>query len=178
MKPVAGVRFCHNIVESCFDLGWRWSAADNDRSATFPQTLQLASGQPWGIWMYAKAGESFTIGGTAVGGDIDIHHWEPGSAWSDDWAATWDNDTLAFTVDTTGYHLVIIYNYPGAGTFDGAIVAQPGLKASTDTRMNSKPAESGSGDPPPSETPPYHEVLDPLIFSDDFESGGVSQWSS
>lgn len=147
-------------------------------STNFPQSLQLASGQPWGTYIYAKAGESFTIGGTAVGGDIDIFHWEPGSFWSDDWAATVTNDTLAFTADTTGYHMVIIWNYPGSGTFDGAIIAQPGLKASTDTRMNTKPAESGSGDPPPDDPPPYYEFIGPLIFSDGFENGGVSQWSS
>jgi hypothetical protein len=147
-------------------------------SATFPQTLQLANGQAWGTWMYAKAGESFTIGGTATGGDIDVHHWEPGSFWSDDWAATWDNDTLSFTADTTGYHTVIIWNYTGASTFDGAIIAQPGLKTPTDTRMNTKPAEGEAGDPPPDDAPPFYEFIGPLIFSDGFESGGVGHWSS
>jgi len=148
-------------------------------TTTFPQSLVLSSGEPWGTLMYALAGESFTIGGTGASGDIDVYHWEPGSFWSDDWAATYDNDTLSFTADETGYHLILILNYPGAGVFNGTIIAQPGLKTRSTKILDPKPAASTVGDLPPDEPLPYHQsAAVTLIFSDGFEDGGTGQWGS
>jgi len=148
-------------------------------TTTFPQSLVLASGEPWGTFMYAVAGESFAIGGTGPSGDIDVHHWEPGSTWSDDWAATYDNDTLTFTADTTGYHLIMILNYPGAGSFNGTIVAQPAVKNSSTTVPNDKPSAGMGGNAAPGDPPPYHESGGvSLIFADGFESGSTDRWGS
>lgn len=145
----------------------------------FPQSLPLAEGQLWGTLMYARAGESFTIGGAGTSGDIDVYHWEPGSALSDDWAATWGNDTLSFTADETGYHVILIYNYPGAGSFDGSIIAAPTVEARSTTAVNSKPAANMTGDPLPEDPPGYYQsALVAPIFADGFEDGSTSQWGS
>ncbi len=147
---------------------------------SFPPTLNLGSGGAWGTWMYAKAGESFTIGGSGTGGDIDVYHWEPGSTFSDDWAtASNTNDVLAFTARETGFHAVILLNYPGAGAFNGSLVAQLGLLAATDSSRNVRSGEQMSGDAPDETLPPYYSSTEVTqIFADGFESNGTSNWSS
>ena len=148
-------------------------------STNFPETLQLGSGQVWGTWMYARGGESFTIGGNAPGGDLDVYHWEPGSLWCDDWAATWDNDTLIFTADTTGYHLIVLWNYPGASFFDGVITAQPAAGAVAGGLKNTKPAQAADVEAPPDEPLPFYQSpVATLIFGDGFEDGTTGQWGS
>lgn len=146
-------------------------------TALFPATLTLAEGGAWGTYMHVRAGESFSIGGTGAGGDIDVHHWEPGSTWSDDWAATWSNDVLAFTARETGFHLVILYNWPGSGTFDGPVTAQPGLLDGTEQAVNDKPAEGLAADPPDAAPPYYTSPGATLLFADGFDSGDTGAWS-
>ena len=144
-----------------------------------PETLSLGENGAWGTYLYARAGESFTIGATSASGDIDVHHWEPGSTMSDDWAATWSNDTLSFTADATGYHLVCLLNYAGSGAFSGSLTAQTGLKDVGLRVPNDKPAEVSSGDAPAEEPPSYYSIIaEFIIFADGFESGDLAAWSS
>ncbi|MEE4329914.1 MAG: hypothetical protein V2J10_03545, partial [Wenzhouxiangella sp.] len=137
-------------------------------TTVFPDTLVLGSGQTWVTWLYANAGESFTIGGTAPGGDLDIHHWEPGSQFSNNWAATFDNDTLAFTVARTGFHVVALLNWPGSTVFDGTITAQVGRASPLQSQRNDKPAEGIDVGAFPGSPPPFWSA--DAVFEDAFEA--------
>ncbi len=145
----------------------------------FPATLTLGSGGVWGAWLYAVAGESFTIGAAAGPGDVDIHHWEPSSFTSDDWAATIDvNDTLTFTARETGFHLVVLLNYPGAATFSGAVTATSSKGTVVTAPRDDRPAEQSSTETVDETPPPYYTSNEAArIFSDSFESGNDSNWS-
>ncbi|MCD4750277.1 MAG: hypothetical protein K8R59_12975 [Thermoanaerobaculales bacterium] len=146
-------------------------------SSNFPETLNLGSSGAWGAWIYAPAGESFTIGASGAGGDIDVYHWEPNSTWSDDWAANPGHDTLSFTTRATGYHLVILWNYPGSGGFSGPVTVSPSLLATATSRgRQARPSESQTLTPP--DAVPLRFQENPTnVFSDDFESGTTSEWS-
>ena len=151
------------------------------RSGTtnLPQTLYLAADGLWGVWLYAKIGETFTVGTSGATGDIDIYHWNPpGSGDCDDWAASYSNDSLSFTAAGTGYHLLLLHNYPGAGAFDGTITASVGTKATVSAAPSSdKTPPISNIAPPVDDPPPFSESpLVNLIFSDGFESGGLSAW--
>jgi len=73
---------------------------------------------------------------------------------------------------------LLLYNYPGAGAFDGTMAASVGTKATVSAakiRDKTPPVSNIAthvDDPPPfSESP-----LVFLIFSDGFESGDLSAW--
>jgi hypothetical protein len=148
-------------------------------STNLPQTLFLDADGYWGVWLYANAGETFTIGASGTTGDIDIFHWNPpGSGYCDNWANTYSNDSLTFTAAETGYHLVLLHNYPGAGAFDGTLTASAGAKAAGfPARSTDKTPPISNIDPYPEDPPPFSESpLVHLIFGDGFESGDVSAW--
>ncbi len=148
-------------------------------TTTFPSSLNLGADGAWGTWMYARTGETFTIGTSGFTGDVDIYHWEPpGFGYPDNWATTYSNDTLTFTAAGTGYHLVILYNYPGAGTFDGTLTVQQGAgKALPVSHLQSKPLPTSNvtpydeGPTPYTESPAAH-----FIFKDGFETGDLLNW--
>jgi len=150
-------------------------------TTAFPANLELIAEGAWGTWMYAETGESFTIATSGFLGDIDIFHWEPpGSGSPNDWAMSYDNDTLSFTAASSGFHLVILWNYPsGAGTFQGTVTVQEGSRSGPFNVPNrDKPL-------PNSEATPYDDSPLPLtelpeatvIFIDGFESGDPENWS-
>ncbi len=148
-------------------------------ATNLPQTLYVGSDAVWGIWLYAKAGETFTIGTAGATGDIDIFHWNPpGSGDCDDWANSYSNDSLSFTATGTGYHLLLLYNYPGAGAFDGTITASVGTKGTVVAKRNRDKTPPISDIAPHVDDPsPFSETpIVTLIFRDGFESGDLSSW--
>ncbi|MEE9184997.1 MAG: hypothetical protein V3U39_11070, partial [Acidimicrobiia bacterium] len=148
-------------------------------TTTFPSSLNLGADGAWGTWMYARTGETFTIGTSGFTGDMDVYHWEPpGFGYPDNWANTYSNDTLTFTAAGTGYHLVILHNYPGAGTFDGTLTAQQGAgKAAPISHVLSKALPNSSVTPHDEGSTPYTESpAAHFIFKDGFETGDLLNW--
>jgi len=148
-------------------------------ATNLPQSLTLASDAYWGVWLYAKAGETFTISTAGASGDIDIFHWNPpGSGYCDDSSNSNSNDSLSFSSTETGYHLVLLYNFPGAGAFDGTITASVGTKGTVVGKRNRvKPTPISNVSPPEDEPPPFSDspIVSPF-FEDGFESGDLSAW--
>ncbi len=148
-------------------------------TTTLPSNLYLDSNGCWGVWLYAETGETFTIGTSSFTGDIDIYHWNPpGSGYCDDWANGASNDSLSFTAANTGYHLILLHNYPGVGAFDGTVTASDTLEAAgggAHSRIKVDPISTV--EPRADDLPPYAESpAASLIFGDGFESGDLSAW--
>jgi hypothetical protein len=83
-----------------------------------------------------------------------------------------------FTAAGTGYHLLLLYNYPGAGASNGTLTASVGTHAAGfPAQSRDKTPPISNIDPAPEDPPPFSESpLVHMIFSDGFESGDLSAW--
>lgn len=167
------------------DRGFMSDPSVWDATTVLPATLTLGEHQCVGYWLYAEQGESFTFGAASPGGggDLDIlWWWVPGYGWAGFSTAAGANDVLNVTAPADGFYDLFLCNYPGNGTFSGALVASGG--------RSEIPLDLGTL---PQNTPPSGtdvELSDGAtsfgdwlqvyssVFADDFESGGTSQWSA
>jgi hypothetical protein len=152
-----------------------------DATTIVPSSVTLYEGQCTASLLQASAGESFTFGASAGGGsgDIDVYHFEPGSYWSDDWAAgIGSNDALSFTVQASGLHRVYICNYPdGYGVYSGGLVASTGAKSMAVQKTVGRGAPMVPELPEEPDPLTFNDMLEAnIIFEDGFESGDVSGW--
>ena len=144
---------------------------------TLPATLQLADAGVHGAYIWADAGETFTVTTAGAGGDIDIYHWEPpGGGYADNIANTYSHDSLTFTTANTGFHTLYLWNYVGSGAFDGTVsLGRSSATVPTGSGRGNNQALSMTVAPELSDV----SYVDSLgIFRDGFESGNTEAWSA
>ena len=74
---------------------------------------------------------------------------------------------------------MILLNYPGSATFNGAVTATSSKRAGGNTSRADRPAEQPSTEIVDETSPAYFTSNEgSRIFSDDFEGGDDSQWST